>query len=102
MNVGDDGHIELCLDLSEPFEPLFQTGTTERMNRGAVRFIERRLENEGYPKSRRYALKLFCNGQRQITRLQHIHTAKQGKRLVIAHTQLGDLHRPCLALCLRH
>src|SRR5512139_191907 len=47
VDVGQDGHADLALDLGQHAEPFLQAWTAKRPGRGAIGLVERRLEDEG-------------------------------------------------------
>ena len=102
VDVGNHRHVVGCLNIREPLQTLFQTRPAERIQAGAVGFVEAGFEHIGNIQFAADFYIGFGNFHGQIAAFQHVHAAKQNEGAVVGNGEAvkrdlrkGGLHGAC-------
>ena len=93
MNIGDDGDVQFLLDLRQHGKSLFETRPAEAVERRAIRFVKRRLENVRNAEPIRDGLDFPPDAKRPFQPLQHAGPRKKRQRVSRADFKIPDFDR---------
>ncbi len=92
VDVGQDRHADLLLDLCQDLQALFQAGAAEAVAGGAVGLVEAGLEDEVHAQLAGDLLQATGHVQLQLHRLDHAWAGDQEQRLVQPYFETTQFH----------
>lgn len=90
VDVCDDGEVQLILDFLENFEPFIHPRSTERVDRGAVRFVVRGFEDKLEGEVAEKGFELFGCAECELFSLHDAGAANDGERMLFPDDEIPN------------